>query len=230
VELRTVAPDNPNIFSDSRFKGKPWRPVTHWGIREPQTTGPIAVPGRYAVRVTANGVTQTQPLEILKDGKVTSSLADLVASTSTQIRIRDDMDTAVDLINRIEVMRKQIETEQAANSTKPDVVARLEALDRKMLDVELQLVSNSDLNSDDKYYVETDRIYLNLIWLNAEVGSGGGDVAGGAEYRPTETSLAVLKVIESDLAKAKQGYASLRKDVAAFNREMAGKVATIAEQ
>ena len=230
VELRTMAPDNPDIFSDSRFKGKSSRPVTHWGIREPQTTGPIAVPGQYAVRVSANGVTQTQPLEILKDQKITSSPADLLASTGTQIRIRDDMNVAVGLINRIEVMRKQIETEQAANAAKPDVVASLEALDRKMLDVELQLVSNSDLNSDDKYYVETDKIYLNLIWMNAEVGSGGGDVAGGAEYRPTGTSLAVLDLIERDLDTAKKAYAALREDVAAFNRQMAGKVATIAEQ
>ena len=231
VELRTVAPDNPYIFSDSRFKGKPWRPITHWGIQEPQTTGPLAAPGRYAVRLTAAGTSATQPLQVLKDEKIPSSHADLLASTRTQIRIRDDMNTAVDLVNRLEVMRKRIETETAANQGKADVLARLAALDRKMLDVEHQLVSSSDLNSDDKYYVETDRIYLNLIWLNAEVGSGGGDVAGGAEYRPTATSLAVLDQIERDLAVAKRSFDTLlRDDVAAFNRDMAGKVGTIAEK
>lgn len=231
VKLRTVAPDNPNIFSDARFDGKPWRPVSHWGIREPQTTGPIAVPGHYAVRVTAAGITQTQALEILQDREITSSSADLAASTRTQIRIRDDMNAAADLVNRIEVMRKQIETEQAANAANPDVVARLEALDQKMLAVELQLVSRSDMNSDDKYYVDTNRLYMSLIWLNAEVGSGGGDVAGGAEFRPTAASLAVLEQVERDLAAAKDSYAKLmREEVAAFNRAMAGKVATIAEQ
>jgi photosystem II stability/assembly factor-like uncharacterized protein len=228
AQLLTVAPDNPYIFSDSRFKGKPWRPVTHWGIREPQTTGPLAAPGHYSVRLTAAGMTATRPLEVLEDGKITSSAADLLASTRTQIRIRDDMNAAVDLINKLETMRKRIETDRSANAGKADILARLDALDRKMLDVEHQLVSHSDLNSDDKYYVETDRIYLNLIWLNAEVGSGGGDVAGGAEFRPTETSLAVLELIERDLATAKASFDKLlRDDVAAFNREMAGKVGTI---
>jgi hypothetical protein len=228
VRLLTAAPDNPNVFQDSRFKGKEWRPITHWGIREPQTTGPLGAPGHYAVRLTANGATATQPLEILKDHEITSSPADLLASTHTQIRIRDDMNAAVELVNRIEVMRKQIETEQAANAGKADVLARLAALDRKMLDVEHQLVSSSDLNSDDKYYVETDKIYLNLIWLNAEVGSGGGDVAGGAEYRPTDTSLAVLDMIERDLATAKASFDKLlHEDVASFNREMSGRVQTI---
>jgi photosystem II stability/assembly factor-like uncharacterized protein len=230
VEMRTVAPDNPHIFAEVRFKGKTVRPVTHWGIREPQTTGPIAVPGSYTVRLSAAGETQTAPLQILKDREIMSTQADLLASTRMQIRIRDDMNSTVAMVNRIEVMRKQIETERAGNASAPAVQAQLDSLDRKMLDVELQLVSNSDRNSDDKYYVETDRVYLNLIWLNAEVGSGGGDVAGGAEYRPTDTAVAVLDEIERDLGKAKDGYARLlRDDVANFNRAMAGKV-TIAER
>jgi hypothetical protein len=231
VQLLTMAPDNPNIFSDSRFKGKTSRPVTHWGIREPQTTGPLAAPGHYTVRLVAAGATASQPLEILLDGKITSSPADLLASTRTQIRIRDDMNAAVDIVNHIELMRKRSETETAANQGKADVLARLAALDRKLLDVEHLLVSNSDLNSDDKYYVETDRIYLNLIWLSAEVGTGGGDVAGGAEFRPTATSMAVLEQIERDLATAKASYDRLlREDVAAFNRDLAGRVGPIAER
>jgi hypothetical protein len=137
----------------------------------------------------------------------------------------------VDIVNHIELMRKRSETETAANQGKADVLARLAALDRKLLDVEHLLVSNSDLNSDDKYYVETDRIYLNLIWLSAEVGTGGGDVAGGAEFRPTATSMAVLEQIERDLATAKASYDRLlREDVAAFNRDLAGRVGPIAER
>lgn len=231
VQLRTVAPDNPHIFSEMRFKGKSIRPVTHWGIQGPQTTGPLAAPGRYEVRLTAAGVTQTAPLEILKDGELTSSAADLLASTQAQIRIRDDMNATVDMVNRIETMRKQIETERASHQGNADVLASLASLDRRMLDVELLMVSHSDLNSDDKYYVETDKIYLNLIWLNAEVGSGGGDVQGGSEFRPTDTSIAVLGQIERDLAAAKAAYAALmRDDLAAFNKLMSGKVTTITDE
>src|SRR6266705_2384453 len=41
--------------------------------------------------------------------------------------------------------------------------------------------------------------YLNLIWLNAEVGTGGGDVAGGADFPPTDTQLDTLRLIEIDM-------------------------------
>src|SRR5262249_48845516 len=50
-------------------------------------------------------------------------------------------------------------------------------LDKKLDQVESRFVSRALRNSDDKYFVDPDGVYLDLIWLNAEVGSGGGDVA-----------------------------------------------------
>ena len=39
------------------------------------------------------------------------------------------------------------------------------------------------MTSDDKYFQQAYRVYMNLIWLNGEVGPGAGDVAGGADFR-----------------------------------------------
>jgi hypothetical protein len=98
------------------------------------------------------------------------------------------------------------------------------------MDVELRLLSRSDMNSDDKYYVEPYRIYMSLIWLNGEVNSGAGDVAGGADERPTDASLAWLADIEKDLAAAREAYKSLvDQDLAAFNQSMEGKLPAITE-
>jgi hypothetical protein len=193
--------------------------------------GPLAMPGRYSVRLTAAGRTLTQPLEIVRESELTATDADLLASTQAQIRIRDDMNASVEMINRLEVMRKQLEDQRRENAGKADVVAAVDALDKQMLAVELQLLSHSDLNSDDKYYVEPYKIYLSLVWLAGEVGTGAGDVAGGAGFRPTDASLAVLSGIEKDLATAKADFATLmREHVPAFNRALSGKVATIANE
>jgi hypothetical protein len=98
------------------------------------------------------------------------------------------------------------------------------------MDVELQLVSRSDLNSDDKYYVESYRIYMSLIWLNGVVGSGAGDVAGGAEHPPTQAALEWLGNLEKDLEAAKAAYKSLvDNDLASFNKSMDGKIPAITE-
>src|SRR5258705_8882112 len=59
---------------------------------------------------------------------------------------------------------------------KAELLKTVEVLDKKLQDIEYKLVSPALVNSDDKYFVESYHAYLNLIWLNAEVGSGGGDV------------------------------------------------------
>jgi hypothetical protein len=73
--------------------------------------------------------------------------------------------------------------------------------------------------SDDKYFVQAYKVYSNLIWLNGAVGTGAGDEAGGADYRPTDTQVAVLETIEKDLASARDEYkAVVKTDVPAFNQ------------
>jgi len=91
-------------------------------------------------------------------------------------------------------------------------------MDKKLQSVELKLVTPSQINSDDKYFVEADKVYLNLIWLNAEVGPGGGDVAGGADFRPTDTALDLLQTIETELTAAVADFQKLiETELPAFN-------------
>jgi photosystem II stability/assembly factor-like uncharacterized protein len=224
IELRTIPPDNPHIWEESRFKGHDTRPILHWGIQQPQRQGPLATPGRYTVRLTAGGQTLTRTLDVLKDPKLATLASGLEASTATQVRVRDDINKTVVMANRLEVMRKQIEDLLKANAGKKPAEQALGDLDQKMLSVELQLLSKSDLYSDDKWYVEAYKVYMNLVWLSGEIGGGAGDVQGGADFRPTDASLQVLDAIEKDLAAAQAAYATLvEKDVPAFNKANAGR-------
>jgi hypothetical protein len=126
-------------------------------------------------------------------------------------------------------MRKQIQDELKTNAGKSDVIAALHEMDKKMLDVELKLLSKSDLHSDDKWFVEAYKVYLNLLWLSAQVGLGGGDAAGGADYRPTDTQVQVLQLLEQQLKDAKAAFDKLMEtEVPAFNNMMSGKVKAIA--
>ncbi|MFN8573297.1 MAG: hypothetical protein U0132_14690 [Gemmatimonadaceae bacterium] len=231
VELKTTPPDNPHIWEEARFKnGKP-RPIIHWGIEGPVRAGPLANNGRYSVRLTADGTAQTQPFSVIRDPSLPATETDLALSTRAQVRIRDRMNETVDMINKLETMRRQLEDQMKADGTTDDVKRALRALDEKALKVELLLLSKSDLHSDDKWYVEKYKIYLNLVWLNGEVGTGAGDVQGGADYRPTDASMATLMDIEKDLESAKVAFKQLMDtDVKAFNETMAGKAKVIMDQ
>ncbi len=248
VALRTVAPDNPHIWEEPRFRGADSRPITHWGTK-PAEVGPIVAPGKYTVRLKVDGQTYTQPLTVLPDPHAPGSNADIQQSVQTLLRITSLISQVSDSINQIEWMRKQLEvvetmlrpekkkeaSAQAApadeddeydaepaaaspSSDKPkaaqkaELLKEVEAIDKKLKTIEYQLTSKELTNSDDKYFVEPYELYLNLMWLNAAVGTGGGDVAGGADFAPTDNQLELLKEYEGEYAKVHEQYQKLVKD------------------
>jgi hypothetical protein len=231
VALRTTPPDNPHIWDEPRFKGRTTRPIVHWGIQGPQRTGPTAAPGKFTVRMTAGGTPVTRPFEIVKDPAIPSSDADIQANTALQIRIQKAINQTADMVNRLEIVRKQVEDHLKANAGKPALEKALKDFDKKALDVELRLVSRSDLHSDDKWYVETYKVYLNLLWFFGDVGPGASDVAGGAEYRPTDQAVQIFDMLDKELAAAKVAFdALLATDLPAFNKAMAGKVPEVTDK
>jgi photosystem II stability/assembly factor-like uncharacterized protein len=102
---------------------------------------------------------------------------------------------------------------------KAELLKTVEALDQKLQAIEYKFVSPALVNSDDKYFVEPYRAYLNLIWLNAEVGTGGGDMAGGADFAPTDAEMDTLQTIEAEMASSNAEFQKLLKeDLPEFNR------------
>ena len=257
VSLRTAPAENPHIWEERRFRGMDARPILHWGIKEAEV-GPVALPGKYSIRLTIDGQAYTQPLTIIKDPKNSTSDTELEASFKMQLQIRDDISKTAEAVNRIEWMRNQIsvleamarsegkkgrgdekdgsdtdqqdkdqrekdKADETNDKSNPNaaLLKSLQAMDQKMQSVEYKFISRAEALSDDKYYSAADKIYLNLIWLNAEVGTGGGDVAGGTGFGPTETSITLLQMIEKDLAAAENEVQTLlEKDVPEFNRSL----------
>ena len=227
VELMTTPPDNPHIWEEERFKDVQIRRITHWGIT-PSTGIPLAAPGKYQVRFTVDGTVITQPFEVIKDPAIEASIEDLQTSTATQMRIRDDLTLTSEMVNTMERWRKHLEDQVKPNAAKPAIVKALKDMDKAIWDVEVKLVSRSEVHSDDKYFPEAYKVYMNLIWLSGGVGQGASDEAGSIDYKPTDTQMQVLEAIEKELASAKAGYEKLKAtDIPAFNKAMAGKVAPI---
>ena len=264
VALRTVAPDNPRIWEEPRFRDSDLRPITHWGTK-PAEAGPIVAPGKYSVRLKVDDNSYTQPLTVIRDPRAPGSDADIDLSVKTLLRIRDNISRVSDSVNQIEWLRKQLEViqtmlrprtdaekekekekgkalsreegeeseplsqapppvlDEAQAKHKAELLKATEDLDKKLRVIEYRLVSPALLDSDDKYFVEPYQAYLNLIWLSAEVGTGGGDVAGGADFAPTDTQMELLKTFETEIAAVDMDYQKIMKeDFPAFNRSLTG--------
>jgi photosystem II stability/assembly factor-like uncharacterized protein len=222
VALRTTPPENPHIWEEPRFANAKTRPVTHWGIQQAEV-GPIAAPGKYTVRLTVEGQSNSQPLEIRMPPATHGTEADIQSSVRLQLKVRDDISAVSDMTNQLEVMRKTIEDDNKKFGQKEDLLKKLAAIDQRMQEVEYQLITRADALSDDKYYTTAYKLYLQFIWLSGEVGGGAGDVAGSGDYGPTETSLGLVLGLERELEKVKGEFKTLiEKDVAAYNSSIGG--------
>jgi hypothetical protein len=227
VALKTTPKENQHIWEEPRFLGRDTRGVTHWGVGA-GTAVPIAAPGRYSVRLTVDGRAFTQPFDVIKDPAISSADADLVESTKMQVRVRDDINSTSEMANGMEVQRKQIEDLLKLNKGKDELEKPLMDLDRKILDVEWQLMTHTDMLSDDKYFPEAYKVYMNLLWFGGAIGTGASDEAGSAEYKPRDAAYEILGLIEKQLADAKVGFMNiLEKELPAFNKAMAGKLPII---
>jgi photosystem II stability/assembly factor-like uncharacterized protein len=221
VALRTTPLENPHIWEEPRFENQQTRPVTHWGIAQAEV-GPFAAPGDYSVKMTIDGQAYSKPLHIALPPGTHGTDADIQASVRLQIKVRDDISTVSDMVNQIEWMRRQLEDEHKTIQGKADLLKMLDAMDKKLKNVELKLVTESDLLSDDKYYVEQYALYLNFIWLNGEIGTGAGDVAGTGDYGATETDTALVLDLERQLQAVQTEYRGVMdKDVPAYNQSIA---------
>ena len=227
IKLRSTPSSNPHVWNDLRFLGKTTRPITHWGIREAEV-GPLVAPGTYTVRVTVDGKFYSQPLQVLASPRSPATAAQTTARVKLLLHIRDDISSVSDMVNQLEWLRKQLQTAEAMlkaekQSGRKPLLKQLKQMNASINGLENKLLSPKLANSDEKSYLGRYGLYLHLIWLNGEIGTGAGDVYGDPGYPPTDAALRVLHMLDDELNAAKTQYRGLmQKDLPQFNRTLAG--------
>ena len=97
------------------------------------SNGPTAVPGRYQVRLTANGATQTQPLVLREDPRVAKdgvTLADLRDQFDHNMRVRDLVSDVNRAVARVREARGRLREGAGAAA---DTLGKLRTLEAKLV-------------------------------------------------------------------------------------------------
>ena len=124
---------------------------------ETRSRGPMAPPGTYQVRLTAEGKSFTVPLELKMDPRVNVSAADMQKQFELQLQMRDELSDIHDTVREIRETRSQIKGLRARleDVKYKTVIEGANALDQKAKPIEEQLLqvqvksSEANLNYPD---------------------------------------------------------------------------------
>jgi len=173
-------------------------------------TGPLAVPGAYAVRMTVNGHTETQPVTLLKDPRVTTTQADLQEQFNLLTKIRDRTSDANNAVRTIRNVKAQLA--ERGRSIPADRAAAFksqsEALNARLSAVEAEIYQVKNQSGQDP---------LNYpIRLNNKIAALAGVVASG-DFRPTSQSYTVFSELSAQLDAQLSALRAALKDLDVVN-------------
>ena len=163
----------------------------------------------------------SQPLTVLKDPNSEGTLADIAAQTELVREIMADRNRAADMVNRIELLRRQIydlrpvlEEEEGAE----DLIEAGEALDAALIEVEHELIQLIDTGSDGVRWPS--KIVGRLRYLQGAVAT--------ADFRPTDQHMEVSQVLRVQLGEVEEALQEvLAEDLENFNRMLQQRIGRV---
>jgi photosystem II stability/assembly factor-like uncharacterized protein len=204
---------------DLRYEGTSRVPDYYLFEYKGGARGPLAVPGKYQVRLTVDGKSQTAALELKLDPRVKVEQADLQKQFDLLIQVRDQLSHVYDAVNQIEDVRAQVAGLKRrlpeSSNTKLFVTAAGD-LDQKLLAVRDDLVQMKiKANEDSLAYPQ--KVDSKLAFLAITVGDESDSAPTEAAYRQFDK----LKKQTDDLLAR---WAEIQKtDLAGFQKMAAGQ-------
>jgi photosystem II stability/assembly factor-like uncharacterized protein len=170
--------------------------------------GPQIVPGKYQVRLTVDGQSQTQPFTVKKDPRAPTTPEDFNRQLALAVQIRDKLSEANQGVIRIRDAKRQLDP--YASSENHAVAGAAKELAKKLTAVEQELYQTKNQSNQDP---------LNYpIKLNNKLAALGSVVAA-TDVAPTMQSTVVYEDLASQVnAQIAKLESLLKDDLAAFNK------------
>jgi photosystem II stability/assembly factor-like uncharacterized protein len=172
-----------------RFPG----PAVFWGMSDIGTDGPVALPGRYRVRLEVGGKSYEQLFRLRLDPRSGVTPAALGEQFAFLWRIRDTVNAVTTTVIRLRNVRSQLEDRLEALPAGAPARSRAQALVTRLSDLEDSLYQVR-LQADEDALVYPSRA--------AERISSLAGVVGSTDARPTRASYDVFALFAPDVQRA----------------------------
>ncbi len=177
---------------DLRYAGAAEFPNMILWVSRP--VGPIALPGEYQIRVTANGVSATERLTIRPDPRVSNvSADDLRQQFALALQVRDLVSEANESVTKIREVRNRLR-ERATDVRNAALAKRIEAVVVQLDQVEGELYQTKLRSELDAtiYPVKLNNRLTNLQ-MSIETGDGAPTAQARAAFDSLAAALAGLR-------------------------------------
>jgi hypothetical protein len=187
-------PDGEAVFSD--FKPK----------------GPMVLPGKYQIRLTVAGKSQTTPLELKPDPRLSVPAEDLAKQYELELKLQGRINEAQDAINRMIDVRSQIKELKKRLGDDPahrQAVGAASEFDRRLAAVEEELFEPKIKASEDSLNYPV-KLRYKLVAL--------AQVVDSADAVPTQASFQLYDELSAQLDKVLASWNEMvTKDLASLN-------------
>jgi len=176
--------------------------------------GPLALPGNYQVRLTANGKALTAPFELKIDPRVTTSQSDLEKQFKLEMDVREQLNRVYYAVNQIQDVREQLEGLKKRMVPGESTRALFEgatALDAKLVSVRDPLI-NFKISASEDSLAYAPGIDARLAFLSMAV-------AGFADAAPTESEYQEFDKLKKQTDELLASWEQVRNaDIASFEK------------
>jgi photosystem II stability/assembly factor-like uncharacterized protein len=213
--------DGPRFPPPARLTAQPGLNRFVWNLRWPDassfpgmimwagsTVGPRASPGRYSVKLTVDGKSQTQTFEVMKDPRLDTTPDDYAKQLSLSMQLRDKLTAANDAVVRIRELRAQLEPYTKRDAKK--IADAAKGLIERMTSVEEALYQTKNRASEDplNYPIKLNNKLAHVL-----------SVVQSSDNQPTQQSYMVYEELATQVnAELKKLEALTGPELAAFNK------------
>jgi len=185
--------------------------------------GPVAVPGRYQVRLTVGAQTQTAGFDVKLDPRVNVSQADLEQQFHMLLDTRDELSRVYDAVNQIQDVRAQLtglKRRLPQNASTKTIVSAADDLEKKLVAVRDGLI-NLEISANEDSLAYPPQLDAKLAYLAMD--------AGSADSAPTEAEQQQFEKLKRQSGEVVGRWEDLqRRDLAAFQKLTAeGSLSTV---
>ena len=175
--------------------------------------GPVAIPGKYQVRLTVGTLTETVPLEVKLEPRVKVSQSDLEQQLALLLQIRDQLNLVNDTVNQIEDVRSQLANlkQRLPENAKAKVIGTsADDLDKKLVALRDNLI-NLTISANEDSLAYAPQLDAEFAFLAMHVRS--------ADAAPTESEQQEFRKLKQQSEALQARWSELQQsELAAFQK------------